>query len=141
MKHLICRWTQSVVFFPKIRALYNRFSKKGRGGLVPIAHHMCSPEFNNFLIGVQRRVLALRSVLAIPALTKAATRGILFEKVFLEISQSSQENTCGKLWRRCLPVNFAKFMWIAFLQKTSWRLLLQLVPTELMLIAYWFNVK
>ena len=30
-------------------------------------------------------------------LLKAATRGILWNKVFLEISQNSQENTCAKV--------------------------------------------
>ena len=28
---------------------------------------------------------------------KAATGGVLLEKVFLEITQDSQENTCGKV--------------------------------------------
>ena len=45
------------------------------------------------------------------------------KKVFLEISQNSQENTCAKvcrlrpatllktrLWHRCFPVNFTKFL-------------------------------
>ena len=39
-------------------------------------------------------------------------------KVFLEISQNSQKNTCGRgsfliklhAWHRCFPVNFAKFL-------------------------------
>ena len=42
-------------------------------------------------------------------------------EVFLEISQNSQENTCARvsffatllkkrLWHRCFPVNFAKFL-------------------------------
>ena len=30
-------------------------------------------------------------------LTEAATRGVLFKKVFLEISQNSQENTCARV--------------------------------------------
>ena len=29
-------------------------------------------------------------------ITEAATGGVLLEKVFLEISQNSQENTCAK---------------------------------------------
>ena len=29
--------------------------------------------------------------------TKAATRGVLYKKVFLEISQNSQENTCARV--------------------------------------------
>ena len=32
-----------------------------------------------------------------PLHRKAATGGVLLEKVFLEISQDSQENTCGKV--------------------------------------------
>ena len=36
--------------------------------------------------------------LSTPFLQKeAATRGVLEEKVFLEISQNSQENTCAKV--------------------------------------------
>ena len=52
--------------------------------------------------------------------------------MFLEISQNSQENTRPKaynfikkrLWHRCFPVNFAKFLRTSFLQNTSGRLLL-----------------
>ena len=29
--------------------------------------------------------------------TEAATRGVLFKKAFLEISQNSQENTCSRV--------------------------------------------
>ena len=42
------------------------------------------------------------------------------KKVFLEISQNSQENACARVWvcnfikkrfwYRCFPVNFAKFL-------------------------------
>ena len=61
------------------------------------------------------------------------------KKVFLEISQNSQESTCARdsfliklqatllkksLWHRSFPVNFAKFLRTAFLQNTSGRLLL-----------------
>ena len=57
--------------------------------------------------------------------------------MFLEISQNSQENTCARaffnnvatllkkrLWHRCFPVNFAKFLGTPFLQNTSGRLFL-----------------
>ena len=37
------------------------------------------------------------------------------KKVFLEILQNSQENTCARLWHRCFPMNFAKFLRIPFL--------------------------
>ena len=33
----------------------------------------------------------------IPKSPEAATRGVLPEKVFLEISQNSQENTCARV--------------------------------------------
>ena len=64
------------------------------------------------------------------------------KKVFLEISQNSQENTCARvsfliklqdwsarllkkrLWQRCFPVNFAKFLRKPCLQNTSGRMLL-----------------
>ena len=53
------------------------------------------------------------------------------KKTLLEISQDSQENTCAivsllkkKLWHRCFPVNFAKFLRTPFLQNISGRLLL-----------------
>ena len=69
---------------------------------------------------------------------EAATRGVLCRKVFLEILQNSQENTyanslcckaCNfikkKLWHRCFPVNFWKFLRTPFIKNTSGRLLLQ----------------
>ena len=45
--------------------------------------------------------------------SEAATRAVLWKKMFLEISQNSQENTCARLatllkkrlWHRCFPVN------------------------------------
>ena len=33
--------------------------------------------------------------------TEAVTRGVLCKKVFLEISQNSQENSCPKAWNFC----------------------------------------
>ena len=62
------------------------------------------------------------------------------KKVSLETSQNSQENTCARvslliklqaapatllkkrLWHRCFPVNFAKFLRTTFSQDTSGRL-------------------
>ena len=56
------------------------------------------------------------------------------KKVFLEISQNSQENTCARvsfilkerLWHKCFPVNFAKFLRtrFPFLIEYLWWLLL-----------------
>ena len=59
--------------------------------------------------------------------SEAATGGVCQKKVFLEISQNSQENNCARvsfliklqalqlylkkrLWCRYFPVNFAKFL-------------------------------
>ena len=54
-------------------------------------------------------------------------------KFVLEISQNSQENACARvsllkkrLWHRCFPVNFVKFLRTPFLQNTSGQLLLNL---------------
>ena len=73
--------------------------------------------------------------------------------MFLEISQNSQENTCARasflitlqasalqlfkqrLWHRCFPVNFVKFLRTPFLTKHLWRLLLDL-PAKLTLPTY-----
>ena len=56
-------------------------------------------------------------------------------KVFLEVSQNSQENTCARVsfliksqartWHRCFPVKFAKILRTSFLQNTSGWLLLE----------------
>ena len=74
--------------------------------------------------------------------TKAATRGVLWKKLFLEISQNWQENTGvrasfliklqawpatllkKRLWHRCFPVNFVKFLRTPFLTEyLQWLLL------------------
>ena len=69
--------------------------------------------------------------------TEAVARKCSVKKMFLEISQNSQENTSAKvsfltklqalglrratllkkrLWHRCFPVNFAKFLRTPFLK-------------------------
>ena len=64
------------------------------------------------------------------------------EKVFLEISQSSQENTCARisfliklrkksLWHICFPVNFAKFLRTPFLTEQLWWLLPKILSLKL----------
>ena len=55
--------------------------------------------------------------------------------MFLKLLQNSQENTCAsasffiklRLWHKCFPMNFVKFLTAPFLQNTSWRLLLSFV--------------
>ena len=52
------------------------------------------------------------------------------KKVFLRILQNSQENACiikKRLWYRCFPVNFVKFLTTLFLQDTSGQLLLRFI--------------
>ena len=65
--------------------------------------------------------------------SRSSHRRCSVKKVFLEISQNSQGNTCARIslfkkrpWGRCFPVNFAKFLRTPFLQNTSGRLLLKL---------------
>ena len=67
--------------------------------------------------------------------TEAATRGVLYKKVFLKISQKSQENTCAtvsffnkvgglrpatllkkRAWYWCFSVNFVKFLFFNILR-------------------------
>ena len=71
---------------------------------------------------------------------EAVARRCSVEKAFLEISQNSQENTCAgacfsiklqaltllkkRLWHRCFPVNFAKFLKAHFFPEHLWWLLL-----------------
>ena len=69
--------------------------------------------------------------------SEAVVRRCSIKKVFLDISQNSQEITCARdsfliklqvwpvtlskksLWHRCFPVNFAKFLRTSFLQNSS----------------------
>ena len=56
---------------------------------------------------------------------EAATGGVLWEKVLLEISQNSQENTCPRVsflmkFDRCFPVDLAKFLMTPFLTEHLW---------------------
>ena len=43
-------------------------------------------------------------------LTEALAQRCSVKMVFLEVSQNSQENTCGRVWHRCFLVNFVKFL-------------------------------
>ena len=65
--------------------------------------------------------------------SEAVTQRCFVKKVLLEISQNSQENACGRasfadlrlkkrLWYRCFPVNFVKFLRAPFLTEHLWRL-------------------
>ena len=79
------------------------------------------------------------SVISKKDFQKQSSRGVLQKKVFLEISRNSQENTCAgvsflikfqasrpatllkkRLWHRCFPVNFGKFLRILFFIEHLW---------------------
>ena len=67
-----------------------------------------------------------REVCEMILITEAATRGVLCEKVFLEISQNSQENTCARvsfLIKKGLQLYFKKRLWhrpATLLKKRLW---------------------
>ena len=48
---------------------------------------------------------------------KAVAKRCSVKKVFLEISQNLQENTCARVL--CFPVNFVKFLRTTFFYRTS----------------------
>ena len=69
----------------------------------------------------------------ISILTEAVARRCSVKNVFLEISQNSQKNTCvrvsfsiklqaskKRLWHRCFPGHFAKFLRTHFLTERVW---------------------
>ena len=77
--------------------------------------------------------------------TEAVAQRSSVKKVFLEISQNSQENTCARvlfsiklrppatllkkrLWHRCFPLNFAKFLRTSFFTEHLWWLPLNHKP-------------
>ena len=49
---------------------------------------------------------------------EAVVQGCSVKKVFLEILQNSKETLCQRLWHRCFPVNFVKFLRTPFLHRT-----------------------
>ena len=54
---------------------------------------------------------------------EAVTQTCSVKKVFLEISQNPQEYICvrvSRLWHRCFPVNFVKFLRTPFLIEHLW---------------------
>ena len=80
---------------------------------------------------------------------EAATRGVLWKNMFLEIPQNSQEKTCARvcqslrpvtllkkrLRHRCFPLHFAKFLRTSFLTEHLWWFLLWLGPPLFLLYA------
>ena len=71
-------------------------------------------------------------------ISEAVARRCSVKKVFIKISQNSQERTCvrvslpatllkKRLWHRFSPVNFGNFLRTPFLQSTLGRLILKYV--------------
>ena len=61
--------------------------------------------------------------------TEAVAQRCSVKKVFLEVSQNSQKNTCArvsflkkKVCQRCFPVNFVKFLKAPFFKEHHWLL-------------------
>ena len=100
-------------------------------------------------LGVVKVFSTILGTLGALEMIEAATRSALKRKKFLEILQNSQENTYTivsfliklqasglqlylkkRLWHRCFPVNFVKFLRTPFLQNTSGRLLLQVASSD-----------
>ena len=80
--------------------------------------------------------------IALISFSEAVAKSCSVKKVFLEILQTSQENTCARvffnkvaglgpvtllkkrLWHRCIPVNMVKFLRTPFLKEPlPWLLL------------------
>ena len=70
-------------------------------------------------------------------ITEAVVQRCSIKKVLIKFLQNSQENTCArvsfliklqtwKLWHRCFPGNFAKFLGALFFIEHLWWLLLEL---------------
>ena len=86
-------------------------------------------------------------------MTVTATGGVLLEKLFLKISQNSQENTCARLffnkvaglkaatllkkrlWYRCFPVNFARFLQTPFFKKNHRLTASEMTPSIMKIMA------
>ena len=86
-----------------------------------------------FLWPIFPRIKAKSQILSLHGKAQeAVTQRCSVKKVFVEISQNSQENTCARvsflkkrLWHRCFPVNFVKFLRTSFLKEHLWWLLLK----------------
>ena len=67
---------------------------------------------------------------------RSSHRRFSIKKLFLQISQNSQENTCARVssLRDSIPVDFPKFVGPLCLQNTFGRLLLHLEPCQTSMI-------
>ena len=82
----------------------------------------------------RQKYLIMENIKKTPQIkSEAVVQRCSVNKVFLEISPNSQENTCAgvsftllkkRLWHRCFPVNFVKFTRAPFFIEQLWWLLL-----------------
>ena len=92
-----------------------------------------SIELSAVLFPNYKRILYITTfeLLRTSSRSRAVVQRCSVKKVFLEISQNSQENTCARvfikkrLWQRCFPLNFVKFLRILFFIEQLWWLLLE----------------
>ena len=96
-------------------------------------------------LGYSHSNIKVSFIIALPS--KSVVRRCSVKKIFLKTSQNSQENTCARvsffnkvaafrtatllkkrLWHKCFPVNFAKFLRTPFFTGHLWWLLLCLLP-------------
>ena len=115
----------------KTKYLTVKLPKQNNGRREWIFKHI----FQNF-----HNILSL-TVVFNEGILKAVVQRCSVKKVFLEISQNSQENTCTRVsflirlqrpatlfkkrrWHRCFPVNFVKFLGTPFYTEHLWWLLL-----------------
>ena len=119
--------TTSLLFFVRVFvAVFNYFSLLQSLHFLWLVGQLCSLFFRSSVTVIIFFISGLRS----------SHRRCSVKKAFLEISQNSQENTCArasfliklqvapatllkkKLWDRCFPVNYAKFLRTSFFYRT-----------------------
>ena len=131
MRNFSHRWPQSRHFFLQIRSLFSNFRKRAGEAPPPLSplvtclHLYCNSNAITVLKCYIRYMLYLYinsiSISAFKCYTlvvqrhidRSSHRRLSVKKVFLQISQNSQENTClrvsslrGSKRLRCFPVNF-----------------------------------
>ena len=117
--------------FPVLGKSHINFSRREVSSVCSLLHlqillfifHSCISFLNLIYVHYLKTIIH-----SYPENTEVVSRGCSVKKVFLEIQQNSQENTCPRvsfliklqasrpatllkrrLWNRCFPVNFANF--------------------------------
>ena len=100
----------------------------------------CAKETKNQQQENIKRWLLKTDIGTVRFLKRSSRPEVFCKKVSLEISQNSQANTCARvsffnkvaglkkkrLWHRCFPVNFVKFLRTPFFIEHLWWLLLEM---------------